>query len=221
MRNEFIHGDCIDEMRKFADGEFAAVVTDIPYGCCTKRSYGLRSLDYGVADVVEFDMDTMLDELWRVCKGSFYIFCGLSQVSTLINYFQSKKCSTRLIVWEKTNPSPMNGEHTWLSGIEPCVFAKKGGATFNGHCENTVLRYPIERGSFHTTPKPVALMEKLVLTSTDKGDVVLDPFAGSMTTAVACIKNQRGFVMIEKDDRYFELGRGRVDGFMSQQILDL
>ena len=113
-------------------------------------------------------------------------------------------------MWEKTNPVPSNGQFTWLFGIEVAVFAKKGGATFNGFCENTVLRYPIPPRNFHPTRKPVALMRKLVEMSTNKGDIVLDPFGGSMTTGVACGEAGRRYIMIEREEEFCEMGLRRL-----------
>jgi len=74
----------------------------------------------------------------------------------------------------------------------------------------SVLEYPSETGS-HPTQKPVALLEYLVRTYTNPGDVVLDNVMGSGTTMVACIQTGRRFVGIEKDAGYFEIAKRRVE----------
>lgn len=167
------------------------VLTDIPYGEVNRESNGLRNLDKGIADNVNFDLIELLDEFLRICKGSMYIFCGTKQVSLIRNYLKTNGLSTRLCIWEKNNPSPMNGEHIWLSGIECCVYGKFPNATFNEHCENTVFRYNVVKNQIHPTEKPLKLFERLILASTNKGDMVVDSFVGSGTTLEACLKTER------------------------------
>lgn len=66
-------------------------------------------------------------------------------------------------------------------------------------------------GQFHPTQKPIDLLRYLVLTYTNEGDTVLDNTAGSMTTAIACIRERRHFIMIEKDPVYYEKGCRRIE----------
>ena len=63
----------------------------------------------------------------------------------------------------------------------------------------------------HPTQKPVALFEYLIRTYTNKGDTVLDNCAGSFTTAIACINTNRKYICIEKDEKYFEIGKNRIE----------
>lgn len=187
------------------------VLTDIPYGVVNRSSNGLRNLDKGAADECSIPISLTMEHLIRIAKGSIYVFCGTEQVSEIRKRMIEHGLSTRLIIWEKTNPSPMNGQHIWLSGVECCVFGKRKGATFNLRCENTVLRYPCGRNKLHPTQKPLELIKKLVLASTNQNAVVLDPFMGSGTTGVACINTGRRFIGIEKDDHWFEVARNRIE----------
>lgn len=219
-----VRGDCMEVMKVMGDNSVDLVCTDLPYGELGSRTNGgIKDRHYDdersmIADTVDFDMTLMLEEAWRVCRGSFYFFCGIGQISAIHNFFRSKGCTTRLIVWEKTNPVPTNGQWTWLFGIEPCVFAKKAGAVYNGNCRNTVLRYPIAAPTFHATPKNENLMRDLVETSTVKGDIVLDMFAGGMTTGVACVRGRRRYVMVERDADYYREGVKRLVGVGGMQI---
>ena len=147
------------------------------------------------------------------------MFCGINQVSTIRKTMMNEGLSTRIIVWEKTNPSPMNGNKIWLSGIELCVFGKKSKATFNLHCKNTVLRYPCGVNKIHPTQKPIALMSYIVNASTKEGDIVLDPFMGSGTTAIACIREKRNYIGFEKSEEYWRKSMERIRNELSQQTL--
>jgi site-specific DNA-methyltransferase (adenine-specific) len=62
----------------------------------------------------------------------------------------------------------------------------------------------------HPTQKPVGLVERCILASTNKGDLVLDPFMGSGTTALACMKTGRSFEGIELESKYLDLARKRI-----------
>jgi len=74
-------------------------------------------------------------------------------------------------------------------------------------------RYDTDRKNFHPTVKPLALMEYLCrLTRTPTGGIVLDPFAGSGTTALACLNTRRKYVMIEKKKKYYKLMQARIKG---------
>ena len=72
----------------------------------------------------------------------------------------------------------------------------------------TIICFPKEKGEFHPTQKPVALMEYLILTNTNEGETVLDFTMGSGTTGVACVNLDRSFIGIETD--YFEVAEGRI-----------
>jgi site-specific DNA-methyltransferase (adenine-specific) len=67
-------------------------------------------------------------------------------------------------------------------------------------------------GKVHPTQKPVALCEYLIRTSTNEGDTVLDNCMGSGTTGIACLNTGRNFIGIEKDQKYFEIVRNRIEG---------
>jgi site-specific DNA-methyltransferase (adenine-specific) len=83
----------------------------------------------------------------------------------------------------------------------------------------TVLRFKQEKG-LHPTQKPVPLMEYLIKTYTNEGDVVLDNVFGSGTTGVAAKKTGRGFIGIEKDENYFNEGEQRISKTASPNTLD-
>lgn len=208
---DLYNNDCMKILPTLDSKSVDLVVTDIPYGEVNRKHGSLRKLDKGKADIVTFDLDMLVSELTRVTKGSIYIFCGTEQVSDIRKTLVQNKMSTRLCIWEKTNPSPMNGDKIWLSGIECCVFGRFPNATFNEHCKNTVFRYPCGRNKLHPTQKPLELIEKLVLASSNEGDTVLDPCMGSGTTGVACKKNNRRFIGIEMDREFYNIASHRIE----------
>ena len=77
---------------------------------------------------------------------------------------------------------------------------------------NNVLEYDNLWGkkAIHPTQKPVALLEYLIKTYTNDGETVLDNCAGSMSTVIAALNTKRNCIAIEKDTKYFEIGKERV-----------
>ena len=203
-------GDCLKIMKTMLSNSVDLVLTDIPYGEVNRASGGLRNLDKDLADIVTFEISELVQELTRVCSGSVYVFCGTEQVSYLRAEFVKQGLTTRLGIWEKTNPSPMNGSRLWLSGLECCVFARKAKAVFNEHCKSPVWRHATTRSKIHPTQKPVGLFERLIAASSNPNMTVFDPFMGSGTTGVACININRNFKGIEKDPKYFQLASERL-----------
>lgn len=121
--------DCMKGMKLMKEQGVKAdcLLTDLPYGEVNRKSNGLRTLDKANADSPTFDLMTYLNAVIEVVKGNFLIFCGTEQVSPIRKFFVEHDMTTRLLIWEKTNPSPMNGQTVYLSGIECCVYAKARG----------------------------------------------------------------------------------------------
>lgn len=121
-----------------------------------------------------------------------------------------------------TNPSPMRGnlnidETNLITGVY------KHSKEYNPN-----LVYPINVIKFnrdgkkgnkalHPTQKPVALLEYLIKTYTNEGDVVLDNCMGSGSTGVACLNTNREFIGIEKDEKYFNIAKERINIFSSNR----
>ena len=83
--------------------------------------------------------------------------------------------------------------------------------TFNNPGKvSSVWQFPPAKANGHVTPKPVDLMRRIIETTTNPGDTVLDCFMGSGTTGVACVNTGRRFIGIEKDADYFELAKRRL-----------
>jgi DNA modification methylase len=196
-----------------ADGSITLTLTDIPYDEVNRKSGGLRNLDKSRADIITFPLDDFIDEIVRVTSGSIYIFCGSVQVSHIRDRLISYGLSVRHCIWEKSNPSPMNGQHMWLSSIENCVYARKKGAYFDirERCKSAVWKCPTEKYKGHPTPKPIELMERLIQASSQSGDTVFDPCMGSGAVGIAAKRTRRNFIGVEFDKKYYSITQDRID----------
>lgn len=212
--NKAYNIDCMTGMAYMREQNIIAdmLLTDIPYGVVTRRGNGLRNLDKSFADVITFDLKSYLEAVDKVISGVFIIFCGTEQISVIREFFANKGYTTRLMIWEKTNPSPMNGDKVYLSGVECAVYAKKRGkGVFNAFCKNTVFRYPTVRKRIHHTQKPLNLWKELLLDNTAENQIVLDTCLGSFTTVIACCELCRQFIGFELNKEYYDLGMVRWD----------
>ena len=214
------HGDCLEIMKNIEDKTADFVLTDIPYAEVNRSSNGLRNLDKGNADVLTFNLYSFLEELYRITSNSICVFCGREQFSTIYSFFANKKGTVRPIVWEKTNPSPMNGQHIYLSGVEFAVwFKKSGGGTFNAHCKNVVFRYPNGRSKLHPTEKNHDLLRDLILDNTNEYDVVFDPCCGSGSHCYVAKNLNRRFIGIELDENYFNIAKERMESLKTDKVI--
>jgi site-specific DNA-methyltransferase (adenine-specific) len=213
---QFLKGDCLELMLEIPDGSVDMICTDVPYNAVNRKSSGLRNLDKGIADSAEFDMRALVLQSSRVLKGSAYVFCGREQIGPLSTLMEENGLTVRVGVWQKTNPSPMNGEKLWLSGLEFCVFGRKPKATFNEHCKSPLWSFASQKSKIHPTQKPIKLFEHLIRASSNPGDLVLDPFAGSGTAAIAAENAGRRWTCIERDPTYYEAAVGRVSDHVSR-----
>ena len=96
-----------------------------------------------------------------------------------------------------------------------CVF--KQGEDFipdKSYPENIVYFKTEHKNRLHPTQKPVALLEYLIKTYTNEGETVLDNCMGSGSTGEACLRTNRNFIGIEKDDEYFDIAYNRINGYI-------
>jgi len=208
--NRIICGDCLEIMKDIPDNSVNLTLTDIPYGVVNRPSGGIRNFNKKDADIFKININRLLDTIIRITSQSIYIFCGTEQISEIRKKMVASGLTTRLIIWEKTNPSPVNGQYLWLSSVECCVFGRKKKATFNLHCESSVVRFPSTKSKKHPTQKPLELFKYLIEASSNENDIVLDPFLGGGTTAVACKMLNRKFIGIELNPEYCEIARKRI-----------
>lgn len=199
-----------------------AIVTDPPYLISRESNFSNGnptgrdvdrfriSIDFG-----DWDKDVSWDAIIPLLAasvrrgGAVVSFCDLWKLSHIKEACDAVKAvKLRFFEWVKTNPVPINSKVTYLSNAREVgvCFYTKGKSTYNGEYHNGIFRYPIVHGNdrWHATQKPVGLMQDLIQLHTNKGDTVIDPFAGSITTGIACMYSGRKCILIERDSTYCE-----------------
>lgn len=216
-KNIFINQDCMEYMKTMPNNSVDLILTDIPYGAVSRESNGITNFDREDADIITFDLLSFIEECYRIAKSGIIIFCGKEQFSTIFGYFadkqNQKKGTVRQLIWEKTNPTPFNGQYVYLSGVENAVWFRKSKGIFNARCKNTVFRYPIfgRKNRIHPTEKHHDLIKELILDNSNEGSIIFDPCAGSGSTLLVAKQNNRNYIGCELNKEYYEKARNRLE----------
>jgi DNA modification methylase len=137
--------------------------------------------------------DIEIDHRWRAAFGPTYVRTG---------------------IWVKPDAMPQVTGDRPAQGFEACTIAHpRGRKRWNGGGLPAVWTHNTSKGHErpdHPCPKPLSLMIELVELFTDVGDLVIDPFAGSATTGVACLRLGRRFLGIERDPKFHQLSMERL-----------
>jgi DNA modification methylase len=200
----------------------------LKYGSIYGEKYAVRT-DYGKWDS-DFTMDRMEDfvkEFYRTLRpgGTCIIFFDIWKLSYLKEMLEKHKFKQiRLVEWIKTNPQPLNSSRNYLTNCREIALlaVKKGSPTFNSKYDNAVYLYddpetylyPIQGGKYRLMPtqKNTKLCEALIKKHSNEGDLVLDPFLGSGTTAVAAANTGRRFTGCELRVDMFNQMKERIEG---------
>ena len=223
--------DCLEGMKQIPDGSVDLVVTDPPY-ILDNQGGGLYDSNKGaqyvkeLADIKDGFQEAVLDELCRIMKKiNIYIFCSQKQIIPLTDYFVNKRgCNWNLLCWHKTSVVPACG-NKYLSDTEYCLFFREKGVQLYGTFD-TKKTYWLSAPNIedkevwgHPTIKPCHMIQQLIINSSHEGDTVIDPFMGSGTTAVACIKEKRHFIGFELNKEYYDKACLRIDAVKRQLTL--
>lgn len=229
--DKIFNGDCLAGMRDLPDGAVDLCVMDPPYvignhggGFWSKATVGNHYNARGTRKGMErleklkdgFD-PAVLDELCRVmARVNVYIFCSQKQIPTYLDYFVAKRgCNWNLLCWHKTNPIPACG-NKYLNDTEYILFFRERGVRVGGTYESkrtfyTSLRNQQDNVRYgHPTVKPLPLVRNLIVNSCPVGGVVLDPFMGSGTTAVAAVMEGRHYLGYEINAGYCKTAEERI-----------
>ncbi len=217
------HQNCFEYLRTIETGSVSLVLIDPPYEVSRDTNFASGeatgrntdrfrvSMDFGDWDNNFTGLGDIIKECYRVLKkgGTMICFYDLWKITTLKDYFEAAKFKQiRFVEWLKTNPVPLNSKTNYLTNArEIAVIGVKGGSPiFHSEYDNGIYRYPIchDKGRFHPTQKPVALLEDLIRKHSNEGDLVLDCFAGSASTAVAAYNQNRDFIGCEISDEYYD-----------------
>lgn len=231
--NNIYNVDCYEALKEIPDKSIDLIYVDIPYliesggGGSSAVAKRINKLNYQNLKEIRNGIDySIFEEFCRICKFIYiYIWCSKEQLLDIMDYFVNKKsCRMNLLVWCKTNPIPSTNNKL-LPDLEYCLlFKEKGAKRFNDGYELKSKWYVSEINQKdkklyeHPTIKPLELVKRHILHSTNENDIVLDCFLGSGTTAVACKETNRKYIGFEINKEYFEIAQNRLKGLCKQDL---
>lgn len=215
----------MEYMLTLEDESIDLIVTDPPYPTTSRghagNSGGMLQKEINKKGKVfehnNIDCTEYAPEFYRVLKeGSHcYVMTNHINLIKMLNVFTD--CGFHFIkslIWNKGNK--IMGQY-YMSQFEYILFFRKGyGKKINNCGTADILSVPNKKTkdakgkNIHDTEKPVELMKILIENSTQKGDIVLDPFVGVGATALACIESERDYIGIELDENYYNIAKERV-----------
>tara|TARA_B100001564_G_scaffold355576_1_gene368137 strand:- start:2951 stop:3781 length:831 start_codon:yes stop_codon:yes gene_type:complete len=182
------------------------------YASIYGKKYSVQT-DYGEWDS-QFSMeilDKFIGEYYKKLRkgGTVIIFFDIWKISLLKDLLEKHKFKQiRFIEWIKTNPQPLNSSVNYLTNCREIALlgVKEGKPTFNSKYDNGILLFPLQGGKnrFHPTQKSLQLFETLIEKHSNEGNIVLDTFLGSGTTAIACKNKNRKFKGCEVSKEYYD-----------------
>lgn len=229
------HGDCLEVMPSISTGSVDLVLCDLPYGttqnkwdsviplhtlwllyqrCCRSSAAHVLTASQPFTSILGASNISLLRYawVWRKSEATGHLNAKRMPMKNFedILVFHDGKATY--------NPQGLQpyGKMT-RRGNNGTNFGKSGTENFQEwtNYPRSVLEFASDPDRTHPTQKPVALMEYLIRTYTNEGDLVLDNAMGSGTTGVACVNTNRRFIGIEKDEEYFTKSVDRIRAAIS------
>lgn len=211
-----INGNSCSELAKLASNSVDLVCTDPPFAIGLDSD--IKSSEHWAKKVYDDEYQHVLDtidivagECYRVLKDDrhMYMFFGVQHYEWVFNMLVRKGFNVGVVplVWAKTGGGGAGGsEFAYASNYEVCFLCMKGRRPLNKLGQPNVLEYPrvAPQRKVHPTEKPLPLLRYLVGQSSEKGELVLDPFAGSGSTILAALQLKRNALGIELDKEYYD-----------------
>lgn len=228
MINTIQLGDCYELIKKIPDNSIDCIYVDVPYLLPNAKGESRGFMAQRINKVINeelkdikdgFDL-SILDEFVRINKSlNIFIWCNKFLIKDLLDYFiDVVKCKKyEILVWNKKNPIPMTN-NVWLSDIEYCLWFGTSDTKLNDGYNLKSKWYMSSINKHdkdlykHPTVKPLELVKRHLLHTTQPGDIVLDCFCGSGTTCVAAKELGRRFIGMEINEKYYKIAVDRLNG---------
>ena len=227
MLSEIYNQDCFEFIKNLPDKSIDLLFTDPPYKMqCKGKGLVKNKVLYQKLEKYGANPNVNYEELLQIVKQklktiNMFFFCDKTLKFDLLKFAVENDYSYKELAFCKTSPVPFSNNQ-WHADIEWGIHIFKGLKVMGDY--NTKKSFFImpnfrEKGIAHPTPKKVSVIKKILQNITEKGDVVLDLFLGSGTTAVACEEMGRKCIGCEIDKEYYDLAVDRLRQLDSQAEL--
>ena len=232
---QLYHGDCLDKMKNIPDKSIDMILCDLPYGTTQNKWDSIIPLeplweqykriikDNGaIVLFAQTPFDKVLgasnlkmlkyEWIWEKQQGTGFLNAKKMPLkkheNILVFYKKLPIYNPQMIGNEiRTIKRNKNGKTTDNYG----KFTYDEQSTYVGRYPTSILSFDRDKNKLHPTQKPVPLLEYLIKTYTNEGEIILDNTMGSGSTGVACKHTNRKFIGIEVNEKYFELAKKRIE----------
>jgi len=235
-------GDCLERMKEIPDGSVDMILCDLPYGTTACKWDVVIPFEPLWEQYWRVLKPNGAVALFNTYPFGFYL--GISQIEYFRYEWIWKKTIATNFLHVKKQPAKKHELVSIFYKKQPTynpqmesgkpykdTIRNRTEGYFNGRktskiaIDNQGYRFPCTIQEFsngnnknvHPTQKPVALLEYLVKTYTNEGEIVLDNTMGSGSTGVACVNINRKFIGIEKDEKYFEIASNRIQAAIDEK----
>lgn len=226
--------DCLKYLKEINNNSVDLILTDPPYNLSQystgnisfvdkKKNQQLRAtLNNDIANWdKDFDPSDLKDDFLRVLKptGNIFAFTSPNLFGRWHEIYDPIFDSFNFFIWHKTNPAPKIFKAGFLNSCEMVICLWNRGHKWNFGKQDKMHNFFESsicmgkeriKNPKHPTQKPVGILKHLINLSTDKNDIILDPYMGTGSTGVAAIQLKRKFIGIEMDENFFEIANERL-----------
>ena len=223
--DKIFNQDCIGGMKGIPDESVDLIVTDPPYRLTARGNSGTMS-GYWTNEITKkgkvfeennVEIEDYLGEFYRILKDTShcYIMCNNLNLPHFFEVISKSKFNfVKLLVWDKC--TKICGKY-YMGQVEHIFLLRKGGDKPINDCGTSdILSFPNKKDkanngeNIHDSQKPIALFQTMIENSSKEGDIILDPFIGSGTCAIACMRTNRHYIGFELDKKYYDLTNDRI-----------
>lgn len=242
-KNNIYLGDSNELIKLIPDQSIDCIYTDVPYlyqmgggghGDVAKRikKNAERLANAGIDKGFDY---AIFNDFARVLKKiNCFIWCSKMQIFDIHNWWENWSKETgrqvffEILVWCKTNPTPATN-NVWLPDTEYCLFIRESGVKLLDGYNHKHKYYVsglnvLDKNDYeHPTIKPLEFCMQNIehLCGKDNDSVVLDPYLGSGTTAIACKRLGLNYIGFEINEEYFNIAKDRLSGINARGEMNL
>ena len=218
--NKLYQGNCLEILKQFEDKSIDYVFTSPPYNIKRSKNNKYNKYEYfddGIDNYLDWSI-SIIDELLRVTKNHIFWniqpnYYNKKEVYKLIGYYADK--IQQNFIWYKPDGIPSSQKYyvsnfvEYIIGITNQKYIKSNKHFITNHLEASSKNQNTNRK--HKAVMNIEVADFIIKNFTQQNEIILDPFMGTGTTGVSCLKNNRNFIGIEIAKEYYDYAKERIE----------
>jgi len=218
--NKLYQGNCLEILKQFEDKSIDYVFTSPPYNIKRSKNNKYNKYEYfddGIDNYLDWSI-SIIDELLRVTKNHIFWniqpnYYNKKDVYKLIGYYADK--IQQNFIWYKPDGIPSSQKYyvsnfvEYIIGITNQKYIKSNKHFITNHLEASSKNQNTNRK--HKAVMNIEVADFIIENFTQQNEIILDPFMGTGTTGVSCLKNNRNFIGIEIAKEYYDYAKERIE----------